>query len=138
MYTMNYKARTLFTPLVDEYALEKPMLNQEANRLSSISFTIYPVHPEYGRIEPLKGELALYLDGNRIGRYRPVGYKKAMRGGIAWQFEEMAAALNDIKRRPTSFHGSPEVLCLRLETLEALTRKNLTLSMRNMSAYGIF
>lgn len=109
MYTLTIDGRPLFDPRLDDYKLEAPTLNQQANRLSTLTFSIYPNHGEYGAFEKLKSDIMLYADGDRLARFRPVYSKAAMRGGVNHKCEELAARLNDFQRRPGFFHGSPAV-----------------------------
>lgn len=108
MYTMTVDGRPLFDPRVCGYGLERPTLTQDANKFATLTFNIYPNHPEYAKINKRSSIIAVYVDGEIILKMRPVKSKLTFRGGVEYYCEELAARLNDIKRRPSYYSGTPE------------------------------
>lgn len=76
------------------------MLQQEANRIGSLSFAIYPGHPEYDQIHLLTSTISVYRDGQLIMNARPTYKKRLFRGGVEYKCEEILARLNDFSLRP--------------------------------------
>lgn len=107
MYTMTVDGRLLYDPRLNEYALENPTLTQDGNRFASATFTIYPDNPEYGSIRTRRSIISIYDDGELLLSLRAIKPRMAMRGGITYTCEETAAMLNDLKRRPGWFQGTP-------------------------------
>ena len=51
MYTIYVDGRLLYDPRIQDTALKNPILELEANKHGSLSFTIFPNHAEYGNIK---------------------------------------------------------------------------------------
>lgn len=107
MYTMTVDGRLLYNPRIDEYAIENPTVTQDANRFATLTFTIYPNHPEYAGITKRRSVIAIYEDGTLVMNMRAIKSKLNFRGGITYTCEEWAAVLNDIVRRPSYYSGTP-------------------------------
>ena len=106
MYTLTNNGETLFDPRLEGYSLGNPNWVMDENRLSSLTFTIYPTNPQYGSITKSDSIIGVYNDGTLLQLMRPVYAKAAWRGGIEYRCEELAARLNDVKRRPGYFNGT--------------------------------
>ena len=106
MYTMLNDGRPLFDPRLGWLSLRGALLRQEANRLSTLEFTIFPGHPEYSRLSKAESVIAVKRDGALAGLFRPVQARAAFRGGIFCRCEELAARLNDALDRPHRFEGT--------------------------------
>lgn len=91
--------RPLFVP--QGPYVSQPILHMEANRFTTLEFTIYPDHPEYDRIELRLSEIRVYRDDTLMVALRPVRRKKAFNGGITYTCEEYAACMDDKLQRPT-------------------------------------
>lgn len=102
MYTLTHNGNALFDPRLDGYPIQKPKMVQEANRIGSVTFTIFPGHPEYNQIDLLTSVVSVYRDGTLVMQARPVYRKRKMRGGIEYKCEELLARLNDFCCRPFS------------------------------------
>lgn len=107
MYTMTIDKKPFFDPRMDEYALERPTLTQEANKLSTLTFTIYPNHPEYANINKRRSIINIYQDEALIMRLYALKSKLNTKGGIEYKCAELASILNDIRKRPGGFRGTP-------------------------------
>ena len=107
MYTMTIDGRPLYDPRLDDYGLENPILTQDANKIASLPFTIYPTHPEYANIYKVRSIISIYMDGSLMMKMRPLNAKLNFKNSVNYKCEELAARLNDIKRRPGFFYGTP-------------------------------
>lgn len=108
MYTLSIGENILYDPRISEYNIISPELRQEVHKISTMSFEIYPFHPQYNNISKMVGNIKLYLDDEMISIFRPMYSKEQLNGGIKYQCEEMLARLNDIKCRPKYFEGTIE------------------------------
>lgn len=106
MYTIYLDDALFYDPRFDEYALEIPTLTQEANMIGTLHFTIYPNHPKYGAITKIVSVLTVYKDNKPVFSGRPMYTKRAFRGGITYQCEEVTARLNDFQFRPGEYTGT--------------------------------
>lgn len=103
---MTISDRILYDPRFEEHLLVNPVLKQDANKISTITFDIYKNNQEYNNISKLKGDIILYCDGDPIMKMRAVYTGETLQGGIKYQLEEMSARLNDIKCRPDYYTGT--------------------------------
>lgn len=108
MYTMTIDKRPLYDPARTGYALEIPDGVFEANKIGTLTFTIYPEHPEYNSITPRVSVIRVYRDGDIYALYRPVRARRMLQGGMEYTCEEMTALLNDFMRRPAAFPVDPD------------------------------
>lgn len=101
-YRWTIDGRPLYDETTRDLALEAPNLTMEGNKIGTLTFTIYPNHPEYDNIVLLKSVITVYRDdGLIVSKLRPAKKHLNFRGGIEWTCEELTALLNDIMRRPT-------------------------------------
>lgn len=107
VYTMTLDKRPFYDPRVDEYALERPTLTQEANKLATLTFTIYPNHPEYANINKRRSIINIYQDGELFIRLYALKSKLNMKGGIEYKCADLVSILNDIVKRPGGYMGTP-------------------------------
>lgn len=108
MYTIYHDGRLMFDPRFDEYGLSVPTLTLEAHKFGSLSFTIYPNHPEYGRLNKISSTLSVYKDGVLFFQCRPAWSKRGMRNSIQYKCEDILARLNDFQMRPFDYSGTLE------------------------------
>jgi len=108
MYTIYHDGRLMFDPRFDEYGLSAPTLTLEAHKFGSLSFTIYPNHPEYGRLNKISSTLSVYKDGVLFFQCRPAWSKRGMRNSIQYKCEDILARLNDFQMRPFDYSGTLE------------------------------
>lgn len=101
-----YEERPFYSPSVGPY-LENPKLYMEANRLTTLEFTVYPDHPEYDRLRLSRSVFFLYRDGTLILMLRPIKKKLTFSGGTSYSCEELGGCLDDLLVRPyPTFHGT--------------------------------
>ena len=106
MYTMtignrlNANRRTFFDPRTDEYTLLNPAMDREDGKLATLSFTIFPGHPEYGNFSVRNCVINVYLDGVFLIPFRPIKSRHTFKGGIEYTCEELAGVMNDVFQRP--------------------------------------
>lgn len=105
MYRIMMDSALFFDPRVDGYPLGNPKLIREANKIGTLTFTIYPPHPAYGEIKMLTTVFSVYKDGNLIYQGRPAYSKRTFRNGIEYKCEELTAVMNDFQFRPVAFQG---------------------------------
>ena len=110
MYTMTIDGMTLYDPTTSEYLLEAPLLHLEANKIGTLTFTIYQDNPQYEGIVLRQSIIRLYRDGAIYMLFRPVKRKMMFQGGVEYTCEEMTAFLNDFLRRPDTFTGTAREL----------------------------
>ena len=108
MYTIVYHVnlfdeRPFFDPRSQDCQLEKPTMSREEGKLATLTFTIYPGHPEYGNLMLKKSELWLYSDGVLLIKFRPVSVHRAFAGGLQYQCEELLGLTADILYRPNAY-----------------------------------
>ena len=71
MYTMTIDNMTLYDPTTSEYLLEAPLLHLEANKIGTLTFTIYQDNPQYEGIVLRQSIIRLYRDGAIYMLFRP-------------------------------------------------------------------
>lgn len=106
MYTIYHDGRLMFDPRFDEYGLVSPTLTLEAHKFGSLSFTIHPNHPEYGRLRKLTSTLSVYKDGVLFFQCRPAWSKRSIRNAVQYKCEDVIARLNDYQMRPFTYRGT--------------------------------
>ena len=96
MYTiMLDKITPFYNPLDDTTPLFSPVITLEANKLATLTFTIYPDHPQYGNILLKRSRFWVYRDGVFMMTFRPVNVRRNMRNGLEYQCEEAFGVLSD-------------------------------------------
>lgn len=108
MYTMTIDKRPLYDPTRTGYALELPDGMFEANKIGTMTFTIYPDNPEYYSITLRVSTIRVYRDGDIYSVYRPVRARRMFKGGVEYTCEELTALLNDFLHRPAAFPTDPD------------------------------
>lgn len=102
MYTMTLDGNPFFDPRVEEYALEDPIIDREANRLARMTFTIYPDHPCYSSITLFGSMIRVFRDGALMLVMRPIKRTREMMDGMAYECEEWMGTMRDYVARPTA------------------------------------
>lgn len=110
MYTILLDGEMFFDPRIDGYPLGAPKLVREANKIGTLSFTIYPPHPAYGNISMLTSGFSVLKDGMLIYRGRPAYSKRTFKGAIEYKCEEITSIMNDFQFRPTQITGGADEL----------------------------
>lgn len=103
MYTIMLDGTTFFDPRLDQYSIEAPILEREANRIGTLTFTIYPGHPRYNDLELFSSLLRVYRDDTLYIVMRPIKRTRKMMDGIEYECEEMMGALHDTVYRPDAY-----------------------------------
>lgn len=106
MYKLTLDGNLLHNSDYDDYVVVNPVLKLAANKLATLTFTIYDNNPQYNNIRKLKSKIAVYRDNEIIALVRPVKSKLNFQGGIDYTCEDCLARLNDIKCRPGYFRGT--------------------------------
>ena len=115
MYRLRINGNMLFDPDYEDYTIENGTLKMSANKLATLTFTIYPNNPQYNQIQKLLDVITVYRDNAIIAAVRPVKTKLNFRGGLEYTCEDVLARLNDLLRRPGTVQGKTQA-----EYLEAL------------------
>ena len=108
MWTVECGGDLLFDPRLDDYKLPTLRLVQELNKADSLTFDIYPQHPNFESVTKLKPTLTVKNGGDIVSKSRVLdddsGWENqkhvVTEGPIAW--------LNDSIQRPFSFPVDPE------------------------------
>ena len=80
----------LFDPRVERLsAMSSPILTQEADKLASLEFTLYPGHPLYDALQIRGTVLRVLEDGNLLLPVRVVSRKRTFKGGIEYKCEDI-------------------------------------------------
>lgn len=108
MYTIQLDGRLFYDPRIADYALNKPTLTLEANKHGTLSFTVYPAHPEYHAVKKTISRMAVYRDKELICLARPTYVKRTFRNGLEYKCEEVTAWLNDFMLRPGQYDYTVE------------------------------
>ena len=98
----------LFDPRLDAYKLPTLRLSMELNKADSLTFDIYPQHPNFASVKKLKPTIAVKKGDAIISKSRVLdddinwenGKHIITEGPIAW--------LNDSRQRPFEFPVDPE------------------------------
>lgn len=117
---MTVNGITLYDPTMTDYTLEAPTLHLEANKIGTLTFTVYPDNPQYGSIALRQSIIRVYRDGAIYMLFRPVRRTQRFQGGVEYTCEEMTAFLNDFLRRPAEFTGTArELMSLSIQTFNS-------------------
>lgn len=97
----------LYDPRLDAYKLPTLRLSMELNKADSLTFDIYPQHPNFASVKKLKPTITV-MNGDRI-----MSKSRALDDDIGWEngkhiiTEGPLAWLNDSIQRPFSFPVDP-------------------------------
>lgn len=97
-------------PLMDmndpDLSVDKPTLKYKANKLCTLTFTIYNNNPRYEQIQKLRSLILVYRDDDIIAMVRPIKSKLNFNGGLEYTCEDILGRFNDIMHRPSYFKGT--------------------------------
>ncbi len=110
MYQIYYGEYLLYDLRLDDYVLKSPQLKQELNKVDELTFTIYPNHPNFDKLEKLVPNIIVKKDGNVIFKGRIIKEKQNMDNSKNITCESILAFLFDSVQRPYEFQGSPATL----------------------------
>lgn len=106
MYRLAVDKNKLYDPNFPDYHLENPTLKLAANKLATLTFTVYDTNPSFNLIQKRKSVIKVYRDDEVIAMVRPIKTKLNFRGGIDYTCEDCLARLNDVLKRPGYFKGT--------------------------------
>ena len=117
MYSVSCDGQPLYVPMLSEtYYLQSPILTQKVNIPDSLTFTLDPDHPMYGRLLRLASRVRVYRDQTLISILRPLDNTINMIRQEKWVCEGVLAWLKDAIIRPFTFQGSPTELLTKFLT----------------------
>lgn len=110
MYRITVGNDTIYDPRLPECFVENPELNQKANKISTLSFRIYPTHAQYGQFVKLASIASVYKDSQTRPMWKGRVLSTTMRTdkSMVIEFEDLLAYLLDSIIRPFDFSGSVE------------------------------
>lgn len=106
MYRLMVDGKRLHDTDFADYVVEKPTLKLAANKLCTLTFTIYNNNPQFDQIQKLRSVITVYRDSDIIAKVRPIKTKLNFRGGLEYTCEDMLGKLNDMIRRPSYYSGT--------------------------------
>lgn len=105
MYVIKCDDKTLYNPLRQELTLSAPTLNLEVNKVGSVTFSMYPTHPQYNALKKMESIISVLQDSRIIFKGRvysdAVNFYKVKRVEV----EGLLAYFNDSIVRPYNFSG---------------------------------
>lgn len=113
MYRINYDdflLHDLQVPSEYNYFLLNPILKEEVNKVSELSFDITPLHPNYNVLEYLVPNVVLKKDNKIIFKGRVIKEQQNMDKTKQVTCESVLAFLFDSVVRPYDFQGKPDEL----------------------------
>lgn len=122
MYTIAHDGDMFYDPRLDAYPLKAPKLLREANKIGTLTFTIFPPHPAYGTIRTLRSLFSVYKDGVLIYQGRPAYSKRTFKNGMEYKCEEVTACMNDFMFRPVTYSG--DVYGLFLQVISSFNNRS--------------
>lgn len=108
MYQIKLGSYVLYDLRDEEFILENPELNLEVNKVGSLSFSIYPNHPYFDRINKLSSVITVLKNNNIIFQGRVISEEQGLYNSKKFECEGVLGYLNDSIVRPYSFTGTPE------------------------------
>ena len=108
MYQIKLGNYVLYDLRDEEFILENPELNLEVNKVGSLSFSIYPNHPYFNRINKLSSVITVLKNNNVIFKGRVISEEQGLYNSKKIECEGILGYLNDSIVRPYSFTGTPE------------------------------
>ena len=109
MYQIKLGNYVLYDLRDEELILENPELSLEINKVGSLTFSIYPNHPYFDRINKLSSVITVLKNNIVIFKGRVISEEQGLYNSKKFECEGVLSYLNDSIVRPYSFTGSPEV-----------------------------
>lgn len=108
MYRIFADNNTIYDPRIPSCFVENPVLHQKANKISTLSFRIYPTHAQYGQFVKLATIASVYKDAQTMPMWRGRVLSTVMRKdkSMVIEFEDLLAYLLDSIVRPFEFSGN--------------------------------
>lgn len=114
MFRIMMDNEVFFDPRLDSYPLKAPKLIREANKIGTLTFTVFPPHPAYGNIKTRKTRFTVQQDGTPIFTGRPLYSRRTFKNGMEYKCEEVTGVMNDFMFRPAAFSGDAGQLFLNI------------------------
>ena len=111
MYQIKLDNYVLYDLRDEEFILENPELNLEVNKVGSLSFSIYPNHPYFDRINKLSSVITVLKNSTVIFKGRVISEEQGLYNSKKFECEGILSYLNDSIVRPYSFTGTPAEHC---------------------------
>lgn len=108
--TVKYNNFLLYSNTIESLKVTVPKLTQEVNKTGSFTFTIYPDHPYYSRIEEFAGIVTIYDEEDMLFRGRIIKIEQGFINELKITCEGELGFLLDSIQRPYEFTGTPEEL----------------------------
>lgn len=111
-YSITCDGYSILEPGYDEYVVTKAVLRRELNKADSLTFTIYPNHPNFSAIKKLKSDIVAWNGNTPIFLGRVLDETIGWNNEITCVCEGAFAWLNDTIQRPFEFpvdnaHAAP-------------------------------
>lgn len=108
MYRIKVGNDTIYDPRLPECFVENPVLHQKANKVSTLSFRIYPTHAQYGQFVKLASIASVYKGSQTRPMWKGRVLSTTMRTdkSMVIEFEDLLAYLLDSIVRPFEFSGN--------------------------------
>ena len=107
MYKLTFDGHPIYDPRgateTDQLIIVEPTVSLAVNSAGSVSFSIYPTHPMYGKITRMRGDLELLDDNGPIFRGRVLDDEATFYGAKKYTAEGAMAYLNDSMVDPYTF-----------------------------------
>ena len=107
MYKLTFDGQPIYDPRganeADQLIIVEPSVSLAVNAAGSVSFSIYPTHPMYGKITRMRGDLELLDDDGPIFRGRVLDDEATFYGAKKYTAEGALAFLNDSMVDPYVF-----------------------------------
>ena len=108
MYQIKQGDYVLYDLRDEDLILENPILDLEINKVGSLSFSIYPNHPHFDKLNKLTSKLTVLKDSTVIFMGRMISDEQGLYNNKKIGCEGVLGYLNDSIVRPYSFSGTPE------------------------------
>jgi len=107
MYQIKQGNYVLYDLRDEDLILENPQLDLELNKIGNLSFSIYPTHPHFERIQKLSSKMTVLKDNTVIFMGRVISDEQGLYNNKKVNCEGVLGYLNDSIVRPFSFSGTP-------------------------------
>lgn len=103
MYQITCDGYIIYDPRFPDYIITKGVLRLELNKADSLTFTIFPNHPNFAALKKLKSDIVVYDGNNVIFRGRILDETIGWHNEVTCVCEGAFAFLNDTIQRPFAF-----------------------------------
>lgn len=109
-YQIFYGDDILYDLRDKDLVVESPNLSLEINKVGTLTFSIYPDHPYFDKLELLKPKIVVKRNNQIIFKGRIVNNEQGIYNDINVECESFLSFLNDSIYRPSTFQGTPKEL----------------------------